>query len=340
MQCLQHRHTCAKFVAAADVPRRHPNDQGNESVQNILCLTSDDTAAGYLKAYHTESTSRPEIVSLGLRLIRTPLASEIVKLDEARVLSRLDAADRCEIYVDPDPNSQLLMALLLTKAHAAGLDCRKIHLWNGPLRWGHVDSGTPADRVALPVEVTDAHMAAATAIWSAYSAPTPEAWLNLPHEVLTNFPGMHRTREALLDDLPCPDTGLGACERLVLESISAGQCRVGDITGVFAQSPLPLIALPQIVALLSSLASSAAPLIGGLNGRLGERDFADDAHAWYAFRDSRLELTALGRSVLVGETDVVDVRGIDRWWGGTRLKGDTCWRWDDGARLLLSPPRM
>lgn len=277
---------------------------------------------------------------MGLRLIRTPLASEIVKLDEARVLSRLDAAERCEIYADPDPNSQLLMTLLLTKAHAAGLDCRKIHLWNRPLRWGHVDSGTPADRVALPVELADAHMAAATATWSAYSAPTPEAWLNLPHEVLTIFPGMHRTREALLDDLPGPDTGLGACERLVLESVSAGQCRVGDIAGVFAQSPSPLIALPQLVALVSYLASSTAPLIEGLKGRLREGDFADDAYAWYAFRDSHLELTVLGRSVLAGETDVVDVRGIDRWWGGTRLKGNTCWRWDDGARLLLSPARI
>lgn len=309
-------------------------------MQNRLCLTCDDTAAGYLKAHNAEYTPRPEIVSLPLRLIRTPLASQVVKLDEARVLSRLDAADRCEIYVDPDPNSQLLMTLLLTKAHAAGLDCRKIHLRNGPFRWGYVDAGTPPDTVALPVEVTDVHMAAATAIWSAYSAPTPEAWLTLSHEVLTHFPGMHRAREALLDDLPHPDTGLGACERLVLESVNVGQRRVGDIAGVFAQSRSPLIALPQIVALLSSLASSTAPLIGGLNGRLGEGDFADDAHAWDAFRDSRLDLTALGCSVLVGETDVVDVRGIDRWWGGTWLKGDTCWRWDDGARLLISPARM
>jgi hypothetical protein len=105
-------------------------------------------------------------------------------------------------------------------------------------------------------------------------------------------------------------------------------------------SPSPLIALPQIVALLSSLASSTAPLIEDLNGRLGEGDLADDARAWDAFRDSHLALTALGASVLAGETDVVDVRGIDRWWGGTRLKGDTCWRWDDGARSLISPARM
>ena len=306
-------------------------------MQNRLCLTCDDTAAGYLKAQNAGYTTRPEIVSLQLRLIRTPLASQVMKLDEARVLSRLGAADRCEIYVDPDPNSQLLMTLLLAKAHAAGLDCRKIHLRHGPLRWGHVDASTPPDTVALPVKVADTHMAAATAIWSAYSAPTPEDWLNLSHEVLTRFPGMHRTREALLDDLPRHDTGLGACERLVLESVGAGHCRVGDIVGVFAQSPSQLIALPQIVALLSSLASGAAPLIEGLNGRLGEDNFADDADAWDAFRDSQLRLTALGRIALGGEADVVEVRGIDRWWGGTQLKGNTCWRWDDGARVLIPP---
>ena len=308
-------------------------------MQNQLFLTCDDSTAGYLKAHHAGSASRPEIVSLPLRLIRTPLASEVMKLDEARVLSRLDASERCEIYVDPDPNSQLLMTLLLTRAHAAGLDCRKFHLLHGPMRWGHVDADTPPDTVASPVEVADAHMAAATAIWSAYSAPTPLAWLNLSHEVLAHFPGMHRTWEALLDDLPHPHTGLGACDHLVLESIGAGECRVGDILGVFAESPSPLIALPQIVALLSFLASGAAPLIEGLNGRLGKDDFGDDADAWDAFRDSHLRLTALGRSVLAGERDVVDVRGIDQWWGGTRLKGHTCWRWDDGARALIPPAR-
>ena len=134
-------------------------------MQNLLCLTSDNSAAGYLKAHHSRSTSQPQIVSLPLRLIRTPLASEAAKLDEACVLSRLDAADRAEIYVDPDPNSQLLMALLLTRAYAARLDGGKIHLRHGPLRWAHVDAGTPPDSVALPVEADGAHLAAATAIF-------------------------------------------------------------------------------------------------------------------------------------------------------------------------------
>lgn len=308
-------------------------------MQHLLCLTCDDSAAGYLKAHHATSALRPEIASLPLRLIRTPLASGVVKLDEACILSRLDAADRSEIYVDPDPNSQLLMTLLLAKAHAAGLDGRKIHLRQGPLRWGHVDAGTPPDTVALPVEVTEAHLAAATAIWSAYASPSPEAWFSLSPEVLAHFPAMHRTWDALLNDLPQAYTGLGACEHLVLESVGAGQCRVGGIVGVFAQSPLPLIALPQIVALLSCLASGAAPLIEGLNGRLGEDDFAVDADAWDAFRDSQLRLTALGRSVLAGERDVIGVRGIDRWWGGTQLTGNTCWRWDGEARVLIPPAR-
>lgn len=308
-------------------------------MQHLLCLTCDDSAAGYLKAHHATSALRPEIVPLPLRLIRTRLASGVVKLDEARILSRLEAADRSEIYIDPDPNSQLLMTLLLAKAHAAGLDGRKIHLRHGPLPWGHVDAGTLPDTVALAVEVTEAHLAAATAIWCAYAAPSPEAWFRLSPEMLAHFPAMHQTWDALLNDLPRAYTGLGACEHLVLESVGAGQCRVGDIAGVFAQSPSPVIALPQIVALLSSLASGAAPLIEGLNGRLGEDNFADDAGAWDAFRDSQLGLTALGRSVLAGETDMVEVRGIDQWWGGTRLTGNTCWRWDDEARMLIPPAR-
>jgi hypothetical protein len=50
-------------------------------------------------------------------------------------------------------------------------------------------------------------------------------------------------------------------------------------------------------------------------------------------------LTPAGRSVLAGERDRIELRGIDRWLGGTRLLAPRqVWRWDRTARRLV-PPR-
>jgi hypothetical protein len=51
-----------------------------------------------------------------------------------------------------------------------------------------------------------------------------------------------------------------------------------------------------------------------------------------------LTLTAAGRAALAGELDAVQINGIDRWWGGTRLwQPDTVWRWDGAHARTVSP---
>jgi hypothetical protein len=322
-------------------------------------LTCDESAAGYLKALYRTEPCRPEIIPLLARLIRWPITGVDMKFDLvngaghgedrprdrspllpgvepgfARVLSRCGEADRVEFYVDPDPNSQLLMTLLLTQALAAGIDNRKLFLVHGPVRWGMVDAAVPSSRIASPIQVEAQHLKTAASVWSAYCAPTPERWLGLRQQDIALFPFLKAAKEALLDDLPRRDTGLGACERLALRSIGADGTTVNEVVGAFYREPTRLIDLPQIVALLSSLADDRAPLIDGLQGRLGPDDFYEDIDAWDAFRSSHVRLTEAGNEVLAGELDFIKVHGIDRWWGGTHLTGPMCWQWDPEMRTL------
>jgi hypothetical protein len=52
-------------------------------------------------------------------------------------------------------------------------------------------------------------------------------------------------------------------------------------------------------------------------------------------RKTKIELTELGKSVLVGEADFVALNGIDLWFGGTHLHDRTnIWRWDDQNQTL------
>jgi hypothetical protein len=43
--------------------------------------------------------------------------------------------------------------------------------------------------------------------------------------------------------------------------------------------------------------------------------------------------------VLRGESDRVDLLGVDRWVGGTHVTPDNAWRWDETAHALVPPPR-
>jgi hypothetical protein len=46
-------------------------------------------------------------------------------------------------------------------------------------------------------------------------------------------------------------------------------------------------------------------------------------------------LTSLGRSVLAGQSDRVELCAIDRWLGGVHLSGSgPVWRWDGERRNL------
>ena len=53
-------------------------------------------------------------------------------------------------------------------------------------------------------------------------------------------------------------------------------------------------------------------------------------------RQTRLELTELGRSVLKGETDFVVLNGIDLWLGGVQLHGqNNLWRWNEQSGTIM-----
>jgi hypothetical protein len=59
-----------------------------------------------------------------------------------------------------------------------------------------------------------------------------------------------------------------------------------------------------------------------------------DAHAFAALS---LKLTLAGEQVLSQNADRVQLLGVDRWIGGTRITTATAWRWDPAAQLLTEP---
>ncbi|MGC4410110.1 hypothetical protein D4A92_21825 (plasmid) [Rhizobium rosettiformans] len=318
-------------------------------MQNRLRLTCNEAAAGYLKANQAIALVSAEIVPVSGHFIRSPVTrsndserndQEVLPSSKPmmdRLLERFRSADRVELYIDPDPNSQLLMIYLLSQAIRANVNPSNLAIFQGTTPWGQQNAETSIDAVAPSMQVKEPHLSAAAAIWAAYAAATPQAFLRLDPQDLAPFPLMNRTREALLEDLPSADAGLGACEHLVLKTVAAQGCTVAKVASAFANDPIHLIDLPQIVDLVTALSTGASPVIDGLNGRLGADNFHVDGDACESYTRSHIRLTDYGHKIHSGELDFVKTHGIDRWWGGTRLKGHTAWRWDRKSRALISP---
>ena len=55
-----------------------------------------------------------------------------------------------------------------------------------------------------------------------------------------------------------------------------------------------------------------------------------------SFRNSEIALTSIGREVLRGDRDWIELGGSDRWLGGVHLDGGSArWRWDSSARRIV-----
>jgi hypothetical protein len=57
----------------------------------------------------------------------------------------------------------------------------------------------------------------------------------------------------------------------------------------------------------------------------------------HVFARLPLRLTHEGERVLRGESDRVDLLGVDRWIGGTHITAENLWRWGTVSGVLVPP---
>jgi DNA-binding transcriptional MerR regulator len=179
-------------------------------------------------------------------------------------------------------------------------------------------------------------LAAAVAAWDAVRASDPVALARLATEGVPELPYLAEAARRLLEELPAPVDGLSGTERRAVEAIVGG-FRTPAAAFVAAQEleDAPFLGDTWFYRTLAAL--------GAGENRLVETDDGQPLPAppplgdGQRFTRLRLRLTDAGRAALVGEIDRVELLGIDRWVGGTRVTGDGVWRWDPDARRL-SPP--
>jgi hypothetical protein len=188
------------------------------------------------------------------------------------------------------------------------------------------------------VKIRDDHLAAASMAWKAYRQSTPQNWFNLFDKDIGALPQLRQTVLELLEELPGRVSGLGATEMRMLELISAGNVSAFDVfPGYRKSNTRRVFEYWEAGSLLDGLARGPVPAVSGLDEGPFTEAMHDDRDRYERYKQSKLSLTALGKSVLSQTEDFSRHNPIHRWWGGTELSNDNLWRWDAASRALIAP---
>lgn len=168
-------------------------------------------------------------------------------------------------------------------------------------------------------EVEPAQYALGVEVWRAFRHPDPTPLARLLQSDLGPLPYMKAAIGRQLEELPSLENGLGRTEQQVLEALAGGISNpVALLKACWASEESPFMGDTSFWAVLGELAEEPHPLVrvsGSLDGA--------------GIKTAQAEITSVGAAVMRGECDAVQLRGVDRWYGGTHLRGKQAdWRWD------------
>jgi hypothetical protein len=329
-----------------------------------LILTTDSSGAGCL----VQTGIADMVVPLGFRFIGAPLPSAAdlaaslstrsTKHDPAlphwldssgrrhgeirrKGLGLIELCGQCEaveLWIDPQPNAQLVLVQLLDHFRSHGKLASMLTLFQVEVVIGNQPPETLSEWRPPAVEIVGDHLEAARMTWQAYRAPTPQDWFNLLGEDLSVLPQLRQTVLELLEELPGDATGLGATEMRMLELISVGNAGPFDVfPGDKKRNKRRVFGYWEFGSLLDGLAHCPAPAVSGLDEGPFTLAMHEDRKRYERYERSELKLTALGEAILARTEDFSRHNPIHRWWGGAELSNDRLWRWDTANRALIEP---
>jgi hypothetical protein len=238
-----------------------------------------------------------------------------------------ERCERVELWIDPEPNAQLMLVRLLDYFRPHAKLASKLTLVQANVVIGNMLPQALSKWTRGAVAVSEDHFKTASAAWQAYRQPTPRAWLNLLDQNLGALPQLGQTVLELLEELPMPATGLGATEMRMLELISAGDAGPFDVfPGYRKRNKRRVFNYWEVGSLLDGLARCPAPAVSGLDEGPFTLEMHQDTDRHSRYKQSKLALTALGEAVLAQAEDFSRHNLIHRWWGGTELTNDRLWR--------------
>jgi len=176
--------------------------------------------------------------------------------------------------------------------------------------------------------LTSAALELASRAWAALRAPDPAGLGAITGARSPELRFVGEAFDRLGREYPSTRDGLSLTERRVLAVILAGTltARAAFVRGA-AREARPFLGDSWCFERMARMAGGSTPLL-------------EIEPAGPVRQNTRVRLTAAGRSVLDGRADQVALNGVDRWIGGVHLKGSSSpWRWDEGTETIVRADR-
>jgi hypothetical protein len=227
-------------------------------------------------------------------------------------LRRAGDFEEVVLWFEHDLYDQLQILQVLTALEELHLEPGRAALvqsdhYLGTMTAEELSSLLPRRRTATPATFKSARRA-----WERFTSPSPADHFAAAQEDAIGLPFLRAAMKRLCEEYPRKPDGLSRSQRQALEAIAQG---AGSNDELFARAQAreeaSFLGDAAFAKILEELRDAAAPLMAGEPG---------------AF-----ELTPLGRRVLAGAVDWLDVHPIDRWIGGVHLQPGRIVRWDEDA---------
>lgn len=171
------------------------------------------------------------------------------------------------------------------------------------------------------------------ALWEAYASPDPTKLAELLEGDTSALPFARDAFEAHLARLPSVRSGLGLVERTTLTKVRGGLSspselfrQVGDELHRLGMGDL------EYWRYLARMSQRPHPLLH----MEGLTSFPGYGGSDPSFRNCTVAMTELGKRVLDGNADWIALQGIDEWYGGLHLQGQSIpWRWDEDGKGVV-----
>lgn len=244
-----------------------------------------------------------------------------------------DGYERVVIWTEHDSWDQLVLARVL--AHYANakrpraLELVAVDEFPGAERYIGIGQ-LPAEALRLlwssRVPVTPPQLALGADVWTALTSGDPRGLATLARSGTPMLPIMAPALHRHLRELPSVENGLSLTQQLSLRILAdaGGPLTLNRLFFTLQREVEPLPFMPDLgfLHVIEQMLTVAEPVLTRVPAPTGARPFAQE-----------LTITDLGRAVVRGERDWLQLRPPERWVGGVCVRPDAAiWRWDEARR--------
>lgn len=168
--------------------------------------------------------------------------------------------------------------------------------------------------------IAENHFELASKAWSAFCSSSPEKWYSLLNTDTTALPFLEGAIIRLLEEYPSFINGLSRTAKHALEIIQQGERRPSKVFQYYqVKEERRFLGDSSFVIMLRQFLESSPPLLKLTKGK---------EFKLLTSPDQELTITSIGKEILEGTTNWLEIVELDRWIGGVHLTPNNIWYWD------------